>query len=362
MSGPESNKPDDQLLDEFLAGQGAVRETYRAAAQERAPAHLDDGILQTAQTAMRQPRAVRRPRWQTPVAAAAVMVLSFGVFLQVQRDPVSQQQALERPVAATAPAAPAAANTVQAPEANMADAPPEAVAPREAAQAKPKPFPAVPEKKSKPAVLARPTEQRRDASMPVPPPSPPPPATEMSIDAAPALAAAASSMPEERAKVEAMADARESEMRSARAADSSRAAAGAGMESRLQAASPQRESVMGKSLRAPSATQFMAAPQGGAAEAAIEQWAASCQLPSVFPQGGLQWRGLEVRGWSAGADAERRIATLRFASVVKRGEIVAALGPLAARTEFSRSDCATPVVRELREEAGWALVCECTDP
>ena len=45
MSGPESQKPDDRLLDEWLAGEGAVLDAYRSAAQEGAPAALDAAIL-----------------------------------------------------------------------------------------------------------------------------------------------------------------------------------------------------------------------------------------------------------------------------------------------------------------------------
>lgn len=108
MSGLKSNEPDDQLLDEFLAGQGAVRETYLATAQEQAPAHLDAAVLRdAAQAAARPVQRLRRPRWQAPMAAAAVMVLSFGVFLQVQRDPAAQKElsaAPERPAPSVAAA------------------------------------------------------------------------------------------------------------------------------------------------------------------------------------------------------------------------------------------------------------------
>ena len=109
---------------------------------------------------------------------------------------------------------------------------------------------------------------------------------------------------------------------------------------------------------------LMAAPDAASAnaanaEAAIEHWAASCELPVALPQGPLQWRGLAVSGWSAEASDDHHLAILRFSPTVKRAEINAVLGSITSRREFARGDCAVPLLRELRDDAGWALVCEC---
>lgn len=99
MSGPDQTPqmPDDRELEDFLAGRGKVREAYHAAAQEQAPTAIDDAILQMAAKAaaeqpavfVRKPRALRR--WQPSLAAAAVLVLSFGVFFQMKKDPVAER-------------------------------------------------------------------------------------------------------------------------------------------------------------------------------------------------------------------------------------------------------------------------------
>ena len=153
MSGPESIKPDDHLLDEFLAGQGAVRAAYRESANEQAPAHLDAAILQAAQAAARPLPRQRHSRWPMPIAAAAVLVLSFGVLLQVQRDPAVQQEvfavseqgtpaAVPAPPEATADAGRAAVSSDSA--AALEEAPAEKKRVQQQAAAKPKPAPPKP--------------------------------------------------------------------------------------------------------------------------------------------------------------------------------------------------------------------------
>ena len=113
MSGPESLKPDDRLLEEFLAGEGAVRAAYHETASARPPPALDAAILQLAASAKApvMMRRAARPRWQLPMATAAVLMLSLGVLLQVQRDPAVQQQLMASPDQAT-PAASAPAEVV----------------------------------------------------------------------------------------------------------------------------------------------------------------------------------------------------------------------------------------------------------
>ncbi|PTU33060.1 hypothetical protein [Stenotrophobium rhamnosiphilum] len=99
MSGPEQTpqKPDDRELEDFLAGRGKVREVYRANAQEQSPTAVDEAILRMSEQALAAPVVVvaKKPRalrpWNTSLAAAAVLVLSLGVFLQVRQDPVAER-------------------------------------------------------------------------------------------------------------------------------------------------------------------------------------------------------------------------------------------------------------------------------
>lgn len=194
------------------------------------------------------------------------------------------------------------------------------------------------------------------SAMPSPPPPPPQPiapapAPAMAMDAAPAAAAPL----EDRAEIESMA----SQKRRDRAAEAEREGKAATLE-RQQAASESGLGAMSKSLRAPIAPQFMASPQSApAAAATVEQWARSCEGPAAFPPGEFSWRGLPVRSWSAEVDATRRVSSLRFSTEATREEIIGALGLLGARVEFTAAGCAVPIVRELRVDGGWALVCEC---
>lgn len=182
MSGPESSKPDDQLLDDFLAGQGAVREAYRAMAQEQAPAQLDASILKMAQAEARPQTGLRRSRWQMPVAAAAVVVLSFGVLLQTQRDPAVQDALMAVPQRS------ASAAVVPKPDSAKAEVLAETAPVRAAADV---------EMKLAPAVAARPkpappTEKRRAAAADAAPkPAPAPPAMAIADTPAPPAVAQA---------------------------------------------------------------------------------------------------------------------------------------------------------------------------
>ena len=300
---------------------------------------------------MPPPRRAAR-RWQPALATAAVLVLSLGVLLQVQRDPVARQAASALPeatesVAATAP--------VVAPSEVLSEgAAGAAPSATDAAVPEPTPTPEAAERKAAKPASAKWERPVMANAMPSPPPPPQPiapaPAPAMAMDAASAAAAPL----EDRAEIESMA----SQKRRDRAAE--REGKAATLE-RQQAASESGLGAMSKSLRAPIAPQFMATPQSApAAAATIEQWARSCEGPAAFPPGEFSWRGLPVRSWSAQADARRRVSSLRFSTEATREEITGALGLLGARAEFTVAGCAVPVVRDLRADDGWALVCECS--
>lgn len=349
MSGPESLPPDDRLLDEFLSGQGAVRETYRAMAQEQAPVHLDAAILQAAQAAARPVPRVMRSRWQTPMAAAAVMVLSFGVLLQVQRDPVAGKVVTARPDRPASAAAPVAIEAKD--DAAKTKVLAEAAPAREEAEADKKQSVLV-TVKPKPAL---PTEKRRAASADAAPPPAPPPPPAMAMADAPAPAALEASEP----KLASM----------AADAVAQPAAAGAVARESMQrqeqfaaAAAP-----MAKAKRASMAANLMSQPAAPApvasdakVAAAIEQWAQGCVAESIGLNAPTLWRGLAVASWVQQANDQRMQTTLRFASDVTRGVIAASLGSLAVKASLASTQCAQPVVRELRPSGeGWTLVCEC---
>lgn len=107
MSGPESGlgsaKPDDRLLDEFLAGDSEMTRLYRETRAIAAPPPLDPPVLKIAQDELGRPRIVaagatpKSPllRWRLPLAAAATVVLSVSVLVNLQSDPELRPQAFE---------------------------------------------------------------------------------------------------------------------------------------------------------------------------------------------------------------------------------------------------------------------------
>lgn len=263
MSGPESSKPDDQLLDEFLAGQGAVRAVYRESASERAPAHLDAVILQAAQAAARPLPRQGRSRWQMPIVAAAVLVLSFGVLLQVQRDPAVQQEVFavsEQGTPAAAPAPPAATA-----DAGKAEVPSDSAAALEQAPAEKKRVQQQAAARLKPA----PRVEKREAAEAdrLPPPAPPPPPV-----MADAPAAAAAPLPAAAPEREAVA----AEPPEAAAAARQSAVAGAMAQESMQRRERSTEAAAAKAQasRSLNAAAAFAAPMG--ATTADDQQQAAC--------------------------------------------------------------------------------------
>ncbi len=354
MSGPEAPKPDDRLLDEFLAGQGAVRESYRAVAQQQPPPALDAAILRAASAAAAAPlRRAPRARWQTPMAAAAVLVLSFGVLLQLQRDPVAQQQLQAPPVAAAPEPFPAAAAVSPSAPAEMAQDAAKAEAVIEAA---PKPEPAAAAKKRtieprKPA--SSPAESRRTAPAASEPMPPPPPPAAVADRAAMAQQSAAES---ERAEM-------------SHEAAAAGAAASAFMPSPDTFAATPPTMGRAKASRAPLTAKLMReadAPvtsSDASLASAIERWALSCEADTPSLSVPMLWRGLAVVAWTAQREADQGSTLLQFAPEVTAEAIRASLGSLAGSAMLNSVQCPVPVRRELRQSNGsWALVCECTEP
>jgi len=107
MSGPErqapDGTPDDQLLDDFLAGRSPVGKAYRDAAHESTPPALDEAVLREAHEQMLQPPAAVTPnqdhfrdrRW--PFALAAVLVLSFSTLMLLREEQAKEQAAILPP-------------------------------------------------------------------------------------------------------------------------------------------------------------------------------------------------------------------------------------------------------------------------
>jgi hypothetical protein len=110
-----------------------VNAAYRSLGREEPPAALDARILAASREALVRPSASRR--WAAPVSIAAVLVLAFGVTLQMQREQPDVAQpsmdaaapAQRAAVPAAPPAAPPAATPAATPPA-PASAPVEAKA------------------------------------------------------------------------------------------------------------------------------------------------------------------------------------------------------------------------------------------
>lgn len=188
MSGPELPQPDDHLLEEFLAGQSAVGAAYRAAAPEQAPAELDAAILQMARRTADQVSARRgRLRWPLPASAlatAAVLVLSLGVLLQLQREPAVQQPVLAPPAE-------------RLPSYELVTKEAESAVPQQSAQRPAAPVNPAADRAAARTRSATATENRRPEVASPPPPPPPPPETPaaMSSPTAAPFAAAESAPP-----------------------------------------------------------------------------------------------------------------------------------------------------------------------
>ena len=135
-------------------GEGKLTKGYRELAREEPPRALDVAILAASRRAVAKPSLSRR--WGVPVSIAAVLVLAFGLTLEMrhERPDVSTSPPASMPIALPPSAAPA-----EAPEAE------EAPAQKLEGAAKPQPLP---QKKALPLREERaPLEQ---------PPATPPPA------------------------------------------------------------------------------------------------------------------------------------------------------------------------------------------
>lgn len=324
MSGPDQTPqmPDDRELEEFLAGRGPVREAYRAAAQQQPPTAVDDAILRMATQAAAEPTpvAIRKPRirsrWQTSLAAAAVLVLSFGVFLQVHRDPVAER-AVYAPAAAVVQSAPVEAQPKLAPM-------PASPAEHELKQAQARADQAQRQKSEMKKEMAAASGALKA--------EPPAPVQAAASDAAKSVTA------------ETEADTRNFAMQDAQPAKP----AAAPMAKALRSAPADR---MAESAPAVAAAAPMASPS--VTDAQLDHWLQTCAADSALMalsrddsgvfQAPQLWHGLPVAGFADGA--------LWFAPDVSREQILRKLEDLKP---FQA--CLTPA----KTAHGWQLPCGCT--
>ena len=82
-----------------------VARRYRELSREEPRAALDDAILAASRRAVAKPSLSRR--WAAPVSIAAVLVLAFGVTLEMQREAPGIESAVPERPAASALAPPA---------------------------------------------------------------------------------------------------------------------------------------------------------------------------------------------------------------------------------------------------------------
>ena len=306
MSGPDQkpNTPDDRELEEFLAGRGALRETYRAGANEKSPASVDDAILKMAAQAVAEPAApaVKRRtlrRWPASLAAAAVLVLSLSVFVEMHRDPVAGK-AILAPIAMDAPQAPPAAAPAESPKSPAMEQLPLANAPAYAEQAK----------RSRDAMKKEKAEADAAgalARMPAPP--------------EPKMLADRAAQPMQEAESSAVAKA-EPEARADVLRDAQEPAAPAMMAKSLRAAPADHVAAA-----APAPAPVEVPPGASAFDQQIDHWLRTCAAdsgPTLLPTDShgkfkdmQQWRDLPVTGFVDGA--------LQFAPAVSREAVVAQL-------------------------------------
>lgn len=186
-----------------------VRARYRALATEEPPAAIDDAIRAAARRAVSSaPGAVKKratPRWAVPASIAAVLMLSFGVVIQMQTDAPKtelEMRAGSPPVFSQAPTAMAPLEQEVKPEEVKRAAP--AAKPQAGPPRAPEPAKRVLQEKlvenkdarapepqaftAEPRTLAKEAPAAAVAAPPAPPPAPQPKAF---ADAAPAAPAAA---------------------------------------------------------------------------------------------------------------------------------------------------------------------------
>lgn len=157
-------------------GDDKLSRRYRELAREQPSAALDTAILAASRRAVAKPSFSRR--WGIPVSIAAVLVIGFGLTLEMQHEkPDVSTSPVTMPSALPPGAAPMQAPEAEAPaEAKVPEAKPKALAKPEAPRVAPQPraqsAPAPQLKKSAPAEQARSTRDEMQAT-PAPPPASP---------------------------------------------------------------------------------------------------------------------------------------------------------------------------------------------
>lgn len=82
------SKPDDDELEDFLAGRGSLHAAWLESAQQTPPAALDAAVLAQAQAAVVPlVRRSRSARWRLPLSLAASLVLSLGLLQRLGEQP-----------------------------------------------------------------------------------------------------------------------------------------------------------------------------------------------------------------------------------------------------------------------------------
>lgn len=80
----------DQELEDYLANRDGLAQTYRSAAGEEPPAHLDGAILAASRKAVGAKPRRMFTRWHVPVSLAAVLVLSVLVVFNLPEERASR--------------------------------------------------------------------------------------------------------------------------------------------------------------------------------------------------------------------------------------------------------------------------------